>query len=454
MKIIKRWILAGLVLLGLFFQISCSDSLQSTQNQIPYSNEEELSALKDVGYVNYKVSRYFANLAMNDFANENGWQNARLSDYPVIIYSAVDDTPRYYEFRVIKDGKEVGAVSCTAKEKEGSAVQYVLPYTLEIQNASIVRQVAKDKSHLVDTNYPSKITVKDFALSRSVDSEGNEVSDEYQDVSVIEILDTLSEEELEELGINEQSRAKLLEEQESLEKEIADYWDFIKKNESIILATSDEEIAKAYEEIYATENARSVTSTKVYSDCILPEWEEKVYWHNPKGWCGPNCVTFIALGLGTDSGCEDVPLCNNASQIKNLYEKFLEEIGEGARLFGKLSDGLSKYTDYKIVTDFGHLYSTISNNVRTTGLPSISLRSSKGLSAQDIQWHYRTVVGVKDVLKTTIVTAFGKEFFRYSKKIDKYYVMHDNGVDGNSKDIFYESSFKLYHFWSAHVEEK
>lgn len=224
-------------MLGLFFQISCSESLQNTQNQSHYSSEEELSALKDAGYVNYRVSRYFANLAMNDFANENDWQNARVSDYSVIIYSAVDDTPRYYEFRVIKDGKEVGAVSCTAKEKEGSA-------------------------------------------------------------------------------------------------------------------------------------------------------------------------------------------------------------------------GLSKYTDYKIVKDFGHLYSTISNNIRTTKLPSISLRSSKGLSEQDIQWHYRTVIGVKDATKTTIVTAFGKELFRYSKKTDKYYVMHDNGLDGNSRDVFYESSFKLYHFWSAHVEEK
>ena len=61
----------------------------------------------------YKISRYFANIAMKEFSETNGWKSAILSEYPIIIYSThSDNQPRYYEFRVLVDNTEVGAVTC------------------------------------------------------------------------------------------------------------------------------------------------------------------------------------------------------------------------------------------------------------------------------------------------------------------------------------------------------
>ncbi len=130
-----------------------------------------------------------------------------------------------------------------------------------------------------------------------------------------------------------------------------------------------------------------------------------------------------------------------------FYKKFADEIGDGPKVFSQLSDGLSKLTNYKLSTDAFHIWSTISSNMRDTGYPSVSLRSSKSLF--DLAWHYRVIIGLKsEEYEKNNRFLFWSWTTYYN---DNYYYMHDNGSDGNN---FWENSGKLYQFWSAHVVSK
>lgn len=419
---------------------------------IPYASDKELDYLMENGFVNYKISRYFANIAMRDFSQSNGWEDSVLSDYPIIIYSQETGKPRYYEFRVLKDNNQIGAISCAANQDEGDAVQFILPYVLEIEDQNVTRAIISGDWKIIDLNYPSSLYLKSTNTNRMINNNGNIVEGELcTDLTIQDFLNNSSI--LDELGIDESQVSTLVDLKESFEEENKEYWNFIKENEEIILATTDEEIQSIYDRIYGDSSSRGIKTTTTKSENLLYDWSEKVTWYNPGGWCGPSCISFITLGLGEKSGYNDVPLFNDAKKIKKMYEDFEDEIGTGPKVFSHLNKGLSALTDYKLVNDFGHLYSTISSNVSKYQLPCISLRGSKGLSSDTIQWHYRTIIGTKTVTKKTKITAFNKTLLTF-KDVDNYYAIHDNGTDGDPNKYFFESSFKLYHLWSAHVEEK
>lgn len=456
MKKKKRFLLYLLVtatILSCKNQISVGKTVEK-KSSTPYATEVELINLKNEGFINYKVSRYFANIAMNEFAETNNWNNVVLSEYPIVIYNNLTDEPRYYEFRVIADDMEIGAISCAAKETEGDAVQFVLPYTLSINDKKTARAVQAGNYKLTDARYPLSFVIKNTDTARMSDSNGREIEDDILvDMTIKEFLSQSDELMLEDLGIDKTTADQLIYEQNKLEAEISEYWNAIKENESIIISTTDEEILQAYNNLYGNDSSRKITTSTSESIKLLTSWENKSKWSNPGGWCGPSCMSFITLGLGADSGYDNVPLRNSSYAINQMYKDFEDKIGTGPKVFSQLSAGLSSLTDYKLVTDFGHFYSEISKNINNKNLPVVSLRGSKGLTADTIQWHYRTIIGTKTVTRTTKVTAFGKTLLSF-KDVDNYYAIHDNGVDGPSEGYFFESSFKLYHLWSAHVEKK
>ena len=157
--------------------------------------------------------------------------------------------------------------------------------------------------------------------------------------------------------------------------------------------------------------------------------------------------------MGKDTGYLDVPLSNDNYKIFSLYNKYEKIIGTGPKLISQLSSGLSSLTNYKLKNDNGHMFDVINSNIKTTKLPSLSLRSSKNLTADGIEWHYRTIIGTKTIATNTKVT-LGKLTLLNFTNHDNYYVMHDNGTDGNPYDYFFEKATKIYQFWSAHVEKK
>ena len=72
-------------------------------------------------YVYWRVARTFAMIELESFRQANDWYNAKLSERPVLVYDG-KSRPKYYEFRVIRDGKEIGAITAVAQKVGGKPV--------------------------------------------------------------------------------------------------------------------------------------------------------------------------------------------------------------------------------------------------------------------------------------------------------------------------------------------
>jgi hypothetical protein len=87
----------------------------------PYADAELLEQLATKeGAVDWRVARFFALTDMLDFTEENNWYGAELSRYPLVIYHTGNDEPRYYEFRVLRNDIEIGAIACAAEKAKAS----------------------------------------------------------------------------------------------------------------------------------------------------------------------------------------------------------------------------------------------------------------------------------------------------------------------------------------------
>ncbi|MBP3710221.1 MAG: hypothetical protein J6I73_07470 [Treponema sp.] len=422
-----------------FFSPASMDSTVETHGAA------DLALLQDLatqGYVDYRIARFFALTTLDEFTPTHSWQGATLAAQPLVIYNSANERPRYYEFRVIQNGKEVGAIACIADKEEGEPVQYVMPFAKQV-GSTVARSVAFSEAKFIDTGYPSRLVAKNYMTGRSADAiTGKEETDVAHDIKVRELLETATPEMLEELGITTQELYdELMKEQLEEETRIAEMWDEIEKVQAEILAVTDEEVL-------VSDTSRATVISTSTSDFYLKPWYDKREWTNPGGDCGCNALTFITLGLGDKSGCPYVPLSNNSAAIMELYRRYVNTLWSGAKGFVAMSVGLSKMTDYHLFSNFFHRWDYIVPVMRNTGMPVVSLRSSI-IGKKEWAWHYRTIIGAKT---ETVVTQhkFLWKKWNTSSSTD-WYFMHDNGVDGKN---FWEKRGKYYQLWSAHVVKK
>lgn len=124
-------VLSGFVFFSLF--VSCSlgskeaapavSSVPSTKGGgaalTPYDSVNDLNAVTNgtSDYVFWVVARVFALIELEKFRSQNNWNNAVLSERSVIIYDSLS-RPKYYEFRVILNGQEIGAITAIAQKKK------------------------------------------------------------------------------------------------------------------------------------------------------------------------------------------------------------------------------------------------------------------------------------------------------------------------------------------------
>ncbi len=305
MKRISKIVLALVTAVSLF---GCKNQMNSKNGELdsitPYADSDTLESLSKNGFIDYKISRFFALIEMAEFANENGWQNAELSDYPMIIYGTESGEPRFYEFRVIDNGKEIGAIACVAKTTEGDPVRYVIPYATEINEQS-ARAIYNNEMKIIDCRYPSKLTTKNLNTGRIAEINLEENIDEYEvEVRVRDILETADENLLNELGItSEDLYNQYLKEQKEEEERIEKLWNLIYESADSITDVEDNEILSFISENNSARDA--LVSTSTY---YLQNWYNKSTWYNPGGYCGPNAMAFIALGFGPKSGYKNIPL--------------------------------------------------------------------------------------------------------------------------------------------------
>lgn len=110
--------------------------------------------------------------------------------------------PRYYEFRVIKENREVGSIAFVVEKDEGDPVQYVMNYAKQIEETN-GRAVSSHAGKLVDSGYPGTLVFRPNGSQRSLNAEtGAEDATEYPvDIKVKDLLEQADPEMLELLGV-------------------------------------------------------------------------------------------------------------------------------------------------------------------------------------------------------------------------------------------------------------
>ncbi len=422
--------------------ISCSnfsENINNANNHLtPYAQKEELESIAEENYVDYRIARFFALEELGKFSSEENWTNAEISEYPIVIYNSKTLKPSFYEFRVIKNNEEIGAISCTANEKTGEPVQYILPFAKRIEEENS-RSIMNGSAKIIDTEYPGKFTFADNEYSRNA-----EVSEEKELCNIDErvklIIESVGKEALKSNNITEEDihmevATTLREEKERL----SEMWNEINSVKEQILSASDGEILS---------DARTCTLTENSDGFFLEDWYNIRKWYNPRGWCGPNVVSFILTGFGKKSGCDNVPLNEkNRQKISSFYQFIENAIGTGPKDLFLLGLGMKKVSNYTLKVDLGHNWNRITSNIKETRMPSVSLRRSD--LPRSFGWHHRAIIGYR-----TTTELENHKFLWHTwttNRTDKWFYIHDNGCDGEN---FWEKENIITQVWSAHVVEK
>ncbi|MDR3114708.1 MAG: hypothetical protein LBU25_04220 [Treponema sp.] len=424
----------------------------------PYADLETLERIaSDHRYVHWKVARFFALNELDDSRADNGWENTWLSEYPLIIYHADTGAPRYYEFRVIREGTEIGAITGVAEKTEGIPIQFVLPFANELAGEN-ARAVTTGSKKLLDTAYPGRLLMEGATLGRSVDAAtGAEDTTVYPaGMKGADFLETASQEQLAAFGI---STEELYQQYRSAEeeklRELAVFWEEVDGLTGNILAMSEEELRDTFGDEAA--QARGVSTS--YSDTyLLNDWYSKEKWAAAPGYCGPNVIAFTMLGLGTKSGHPGIPTTNNKSQLEAYYRAVESRMGKGPKLYywfdGDSLDGwLRTLTGgrYRLGAHWGiplildHSWNAINASIRGNTLPAISLRWPK-IESPAGGFHYRTVIGTR---RANTSLSFKVLWWTVRLPLWSYgqYRMHDNGADGQ----YWWEGPSLYQFQAARV---
>lgn len=424
----------SLITVGLVFFASCSQDIalinQESDSSI-YASVEELDQISEDSdvYAKWRVSRVLAKIELEDFREDNNWDNATLSERPVIIYSQ-DFTPKYFEFHVISGGKLVGAISCAAKKEIGSPVQYVMEYVNAYEEVNN-RGVSNVK--IVDNNYPSSFSYGDENTRSIYNPVNNEQlqPESLETPLALDLLKNADEEELKRLNINSEEEYQLaLNNLQNIHDHNDAVWKEIEEYENLILSYTEKEIS----EFFVDEETRG-SYDKIHYVAECYNYRNSISVSGRK-WCGPYVLAFLSMSYGfyPDSG-------KGSNLSTSVYKSFESKTGTGPVYWDTLNSALKSYTSLRLYVKHHHDWKTAANYIRRNKMPLISLRSSSGFNR--ISWHYRAIIGVRE---RKIRRKRG--FFRYYEKKYNYY-MHDNGADGRN---FWETGYQLYHFQMAEIK--
>jgi hypothetical protein len=424
----------------------------------PYADRETLERIaSDRGYVHWKVARFFALHELDNCRADNRWEHTWLSVYPLVIYHADTGLPRYYEFRVIRDGTEIGAITGVAEKAEGIPIQFVLPFAPNIAGEN-ARAVSAGSKKLLDTAYPGRMLMEGARAGRSVDAATGAEDTRVYPASMkgADFLAAASPAQLEALGISTEAlRHRYCSAAQEKMRELAVFWEAVDALTGHILSMSEEELRTTF----GDESPQGRGISPSYSDIyLLYDWYCKETWADYPVYCGPNVIAFTMLGLGTTSGYPGIPTAPNTSQLQAYYRAVELRMGKGPKLYywfaGDSLNGwlrtltgdrysLGAHGGFPMVVD--HRWGGINRAIRDHNLPVISLRWPK-IESFAGGFHYRTVIGTRKpntslslkVLWWTVTAPLWAE---------GQYRMHDNGADHRN---WWESP-SLYHFQAARV---
>ncbi len=441
----------------LMFITACSNMSDavSQNSPCPYATEAQLDAVANLSgdFISYKVARTLGMLEMADFEDVSGWShNAVLSDTPVIIWET-DDKPKYYEFHVIDNGKDVGYVTCNVSKKAGDPVAFVGSGRKDYPESES-RSVISNATKVYNANYPC---TEIRSSARTADTEEDEMSEEE---AYAAWLETLSDEEIAENGTTrEEALGTFIANKGAEEKRLENLWALIDEETENLERLTDEEIIKAITETYSEDmegSSRSalITNSSASSDKKIDYVFVEPYATN-KGnrrleKCVPSVLEFICQNYVKDN--------NLAITDDEIRAAILNEMGDKSVLFllenSKWKNSLSKATGGNLTetSSLLHVFDTITSSLKSNGLPVISCRSG-GSNIFGIfkEGHCRAITGTCKVQNLVNRKFLWIKWTEWEK--NGYYYMWDNTIDLNGPNTTNDVNFGVYsnkenkHFW-------
>jgi len=249
------------------------------------------ATVSDPNVVEWKVARFFAVVEKVSFEKHYpSWKGAKVSKKPIVIYDPENNTPMYYEFRVVKDDKELGAITCNATKESGNPVAYVSEMANKVA-AKVARELKNENLKLVAVNYPGKFVVGQNSIAtRSVGSVGDvefkdaitaerlDINNVFIPIRTKDVLENLDGAIMKELNISEVDKAEMLAKIKEEDDEAKEFWQAIDVEK--ILSTTDEEIESSLHYCEHDMHTKHVYATeKLWEDeKILSDWADKAKW--------------------------------------------------------------------------------------------------------------------------------------------------------------------------------
>ena len=398
--------------------------VQAAESQTPYATVEELDAITNgtTEYVYWRVARTFALMELESFRTENGWDGAKLSTLPVLVYDSMS-RPKYYEYRVILDDREIGAITCVAQKRDGGPTAYVLPSPSDYSQV----KTKGAEYRIVANGYPRVAFKRASQTERGVKllEDDNSISGEISPdlVEYILLYPFLFTNET--MGIDDviQSVTSNVEHNESMWNQFTNDW-----SNFTILSTNDEFIAY----IFGNEQTKAIdwdggraldgfTGTYPgtnwwYNKSVTYESNGILNWHkspscikdiNGEGviWCGPSAgamlLNYYAAKENKPDYIAKVKYYDTPEYFyatKDYDQLFVTNI-----TFTIGSDGL-QYTSFRLQY---HYYNTVDKptcpvEAYTTISPDYSMDvgfETKGTNFRSYYGYWTSVIDVKATLK-------------------------------------------------------
>lgn len=411
-------------------KISSSMSLKNNLGITPeviYANEQELENIsKTKGALNWKMARFLAYDEMVSMEIENGWVGATLSKTPIIIYNSYSE-PKYYEFRVIKNGAEVGAITANINPV-GGAIAYTLNFIKDYTKS--ITKVNNGK--IIDNNYPSVafgiIGKSGTKVSALIDEENNNIQESEEVADIIYLVDNYGISEVaQQIGVSEDDVSSILEYRKNNLMEIENEFTLINEALPNIENLSDNEIK---------EMLSDYTKAQVTYSRKIPKYEN-LEWLIYGGECGPSVVAWIYAGISSVYNGYNVIQYNNRQRFQNDLRGILKTTKAGVTFPNNFGRTFEKITGGKYTSGWMLAPGSTFKHMKNTDMPAISLRGSRW---KKIGWHYRVIYGAREERKE-----YRFLWWRWSRYKKKLY-LHDNTTDGGFSFIEDNYNWDLSHY--------
>jgi hypothetical protein len=409
-----------------------SETAGHTVTFAPYASADELDAVTNIGpdYLYYKILRNCAVVDMQGFIQTYHWQNAVVSDKPIVIYNT-EKNPKYYEFRVVRDGQQIGIIATIVNKKDGSPIAYVVNNVLDYSRIT-------GNEALVADNYPynaafGRISANGSSFTGFVDyKEEKSITPDEKDNPEI-FLKAADISGLKIYGITNQQQLSVLKENilKNQNENIAKWNKLLVEQASILKMTDAELIQKT-----AAAVSRDMDGSSEYK---IPEYDNITGYQSPTYInkygnltcqpCGVDCLWWIYAGKYNLYNGKKVLDANQAGAVdmRNDLIKYGIWTDDAGNLMidpSSMSCALhnSTFGEYNIntwgylginYTDDGAWCHSIETHLKNTGNPVLC----------ETVGHYLVVYGTRIAWKT--------EWWGYYWE-DHYVWVHDNGHEAGT----------------------